>query len=125
MTIAWKNSYKLKLFKRFNNCVKEVEFIYLYLFTSFECFCMKQFYFLVFVPIFFLSVPTICHAQIKLDSCHAKARRNYPLIQQYGLIDQTTEFTLSNANKAFLPQLSVNLIGGIVDGFPSFEGQSI
>lgn len=43
------------------------------------------------------------------------------MIQQYGLIDQTTEFTLSNANKAFLPQLSVNLIGGIVDGFPSFD----
>ncbi len=60
-------------------------------------------------------------AQLSLDSCQAKARRNYPLIQQYGLIDQTTEFTLSNANKAFLPQLSFNIIGGIVDGFPSFE----
>ena len=60
-------------------------------------------------------------AQLSLDSCQAKARRNYPLIQQYGLIDQTTEFTISNANKAFLPQLSFNIIGGIVDGFPSFE----
>jgi len=43
------------------------------------------------------------------------------LIQQHGLIDQTTEFTLSNANKAFLPQLSFNVIGGVVDGFPSFD----
>lgn len=121
MIIAWRKSYNLKLYKRFKSCEKEVESLYLYLFTSFECFCMKRFYFPVFVLIFFLAVPTICHAQIKLDSCHAKARRNYPLIQQYGLIDQTTEFTLSNANKAFLPQLNVNLIGGIVDGFPSMD----
>jgi outer membrane protein TolC len=82
---------------------------------------MKQFYFGLFVFLVFLSNTCISYAQLSLDSCHAKARRNFPLIRQYGLIDQTTEFTLSNANKAFLPQLSVNLIGGIVDGFPSFD----
>ena len=43
------------------------------------------------------------------------------MIKQFGLIDQTTEFTVSNANKAFLPQLSFNIIGGVVDGFPSFD----
>jgi len=43
------------------------------------------------------------------------------LIQQFSLIDQTTEFTVSNANKAFLPQLSFNIIGGVVDGFPDFD----
>jgi len=82
---------------------------------------MKQFSFSVCMVIFFLCCSSFTFAQLNLDSCHVKARRNYPLIQQYGLIDQTTEFTLSNANKAFLPQLSVNLIGGVVDGFPSFD----
>ncbi len=71
--------------------------------------------------VFLIICPIISHAQLSLDSCQAKAVRNYPLIQQYGLIDQTTEFTVSNANKAFLPQLSFNVIGGIVDGFPRFE----
>ena len=61
------------------------------------------------------------YGQLSIDSCQAKARRNYPLIQQFSLIDQTTEFTVSNANKAFLPQLSFNIIGGVVDGFPSFD----
>lgn len=60
-------------------------------------------------------------AQISLDSCQAKARRNYPLINQYGLIEQTEAFTVSNANKNFLPQLGVQVIGGVVDGFPAFE----
>lgn len=60
-------------------------------------------------------------AQIQLDSCQVQAKRNYPLIKQFDLIDQTEEFTISNANKAFLPQLQVNLIGGLVDGFPDFS----
>lgn len=82
---------------------------------------MKQYSLLV---LFFLSqvfYTASIGAQINLDSCQTKARRNYPMIEQYGLIDQTTEFTLSNANKAFLPQLSFNIIGGVIDGFPSFE----
>lgn len=59
-------------------------------------------------------------AQLSLDSCQAKAYRNYPLIQQFGLIEQTKELTLSNANKSWLPQLDITLIGGIVEGMPSF-----
>ena len=61
------------------------------------------------------------HSQINLDSCQAGARRNYPLIRQYDLIEQTEEFTISNAGKAYLPQLSFNIIGGIIDGLPSFN----
>lgn len=82
---------------------------------------MKQFSFSACMVIFSFCCSSLSFAQLNLDSCHVKARSNYPLIQQYGLIDQTTEFTLSNANKAFLPQLSFNVIGGVVDGFPSFD----
>ena len=82
---------------------------------------MKHFYLNVCIFFFTLLSSWISYGQLSIDSCQAKARRNYPLIQQFSLIDQTTEFTVSNANKAFLPQLSFNIIGGVVDGFPSFE----
>lgn len=63
----------------------------------------------------------ITKGQISLDDCHEKARKNYPLIQQFDLIEQSKEYTLSNANKAYLPQLSVSVIGGIIEGAPSFS----
>ena len=59
--------------------------------------------------------------QITLEDCQQKARENFPLIKQYELIEQTREFTLSNANKNFLPQLSVTAIGGHIDGTPEFN----
>jgi len=65
--------------------------------------------------------PGIIKAQLSLDSCQAKAYRNYPLIQQFGLIEQSKELTLSNANKAWLPQLDITLIGGAIHGLPSFS----
>lgn len=58
--------------------------------------------------------------QLKLQDCQTKAKENFPLIQQYELIEQSREFTLSNANKAYLPQFDVTIIGGIIEGLPSF-----
>jgi outer membrane protein TolC len=56
-----------------------------------------------------------------LDDCQAKARANYPLVKQYDLIEKSTEFTISNASKAYLPQFNVTGIGGyIIKGLPSF-----
>lgn len=55
-----------------------------------------------------------------IDSCYARAERNYPLIRQYGLIEQSKEYTISNANKAWLPQLSITGIGAyIISGLPA------
>jgi outer membrane protein TolC len=48
------------------------------------------------------------HAQLSLTQCYELARANYPLIKQYGLIEQTERYNLSNAAKGWLPQLSVN-----------------
>ena len=78
---------------------------------------MKKSVFLFFVFIAFQSQAQI----LTLDSCQAKAYRNYPLIQQFDLIELSEELTLSNANKAWLPQFDVNLIGGVIHGFPSFS----
>ncbi len=44
---------------------------------------------------------------ITLDSCQIKARNNYPLIKRFSLIEQSHEYNLSNANRAYLPQLSL------------------
>lgn len=61
---------------------------------------------------------------LNIDSCYAMARRNYPMIKQLALIERSKEFTISNANKAYLPQMSVNLIGGVIGGMPSTGGES-
>lgn len=44
-------------------------------------------------------------AQITIEDCYRKAQANYPLIQQYDLIEKTKEYNLSNANKGYLPQI--------------------
>lgn len=46
------------------------------------------------------------HAQLTLEECYRAARENYPLVRQLGLIERTEAFTLSNAAKGYLPQLS-------------------
>lgn len=46
--------------------------------------------------------------RITLPRCYEWARDNYPQIRQYGLIDRTEQYNLSNAGKNWLPQLSVN-----------------
>ena len=48
--------------------------------------------------------------QIMLEDCQTKARENFPLIKQYELIEKSKEYTLSNANKAYLPQLDITII---------------
>jgi len=53
----------------------------------------------------------ICHfsfcAAQSLEECQQAAQRNFPLISQYGLIEKTTELTLANIQKGWLPQVSV------------------
>lgn len=49
---------------------------------------------------------TLC-AQLTLEECYRAARENYPLVRQFDLIERTKEFTLANASKGYLPQLSV------------------
>lgn len=46
--------------------------------------------------------------QLTLDDCLAKAKANYPLVKQYGLIEETGNYNLSNANKSYLPQLTLS-----------------
>ena len=41
-----------------------------------------------------------------LEECWQAAEQNYPLIRQYGLIEKTTELTVANIRKGWLPQFS-------------------
>lgn len=52
-------------------------------------------------------LPVMAGAQ-SLEECQQAAERNYPLIRQYGLIAQTTELTVSNIRKGWLPQVSAS-----------------
>ena len=54
-----------------------------------------------------LSLPLVTLAQtLTLDECQRLAQENYPLIKRYGLIEQTTGYTLANISKGWLPQVS-------------------
>ena len=43
-----------------------------------------------------------------LEECQAAAERNYPLIAQYDLIQKTTDLTVANIQKGWLPQMSAS-----------------
>ncbi|MEI8270995.1 MAG: TolC family protein [Paludibacter sp.] len=55
----------------------------------------------------FLSVGIFAQS-LTIESCQEKAKANYPLVKQYGLIEQTAKYNISNANKGYLPQLSIS-----------------
>lgn len=75
----------------------------------------------LFIFSIFLLHSIASSGQVRLEDCQQLARENYPMIQQYELIEMTREYTLSNANKNYLPSLDVTLIGGVISGFPSFS----
>lgn len=52
-------------------------------------------------------LPILAQAQtVTLDECQRLAQENYPLIKQYDLIRQTTDYSVSNISKGWLPQIS-------------------
>ena len=46
-----------------------------------------------------------------LETCQQAARQNYPLIKQYDLIAKTTDLTVRNIQKGWLPQVQVSAQG--------------
>ena len=52
-------------------------------------------------------LPMVMLAQT-LEECQQAAASNYPLIRQYGLIEQTTALTVANIQKGWLPQVSAS-----------------
>ena len=60
----------------------------------------------LFLFVVFVTGCISVRAQFSLDECQLFARENYPLIKQCGLIGLSTEYSVSNAAKAYLPQVS-------------------
>jgi outer membrane protein TolC len=65
---------------------------------------MKKVAFIITLAFICLHAPI--YGQLSIDDCYKKAQANYPQVKQYGLIEQSKEFNLSNANKGYLPQVS-------------------
>lgn len=55
-----------------------------------------------------LGLPTATAATYTLDSVQTLARNNYPLIRQYDLIERTAKADIVNAQRAWLPQLTLS-----------------
>ena len=49
----------------------------------------------------------MAHGQT-LEECQQAAEKNYPLIRQYDLIEKTTDLTVANIQKGWLPQISAS-----------------
>lgn len=64
-----------------------------------------------FLLLFFTSYSPknlIAQERITIRDCYRWARDNYPAVKQFGLIDKTEQYNLSNAAKNWLPQLSMS-----------------
>jgi hypothetical protein len=42
-----------------------------------------------------------------LEKCYALARQNYPLIKKHDLIARSSDYSIENASKGWLPQFSI------------------
>ena len=69
-----------------------------------------------------LMLPIMAQAQM-LEECQQAAERNYPLIQQYGLIEKTTELTMANIQKGWLPQVSASAQATLQNDVTAFPDQ--
>lgn len=58
-----------------------------------------------------------------LEECQQAAERNYPLIKQYGLIEKTTELTVANIQKGWLPQVSASAQATLQNDVTAFPSQ--
>ena len=71
----------------------------------------------------------ICHLSFSpvraqtLEECQQAAERNYPLIRQYGLIEKTTELTVANIQKGWLPQVSASAQATLQSDVTAFPDQ--
>ena len=54
-----------------------------------------------------LTAPGLFGQSLTIDQCYEWARKNYPLIKQKELLVKSMEFTIANAQSAYLPQVAI------------------
>ena len=82
---------------------------------------MRRSIFIIFTLLHGFIVPSVM-AQ-SLEECQQAAEKNYPLIRQYGLIEKTTELTVDNIQKGWLPQVSASAQATYQSDVPSWPDQ--
>ena len=61
----------------------------------------------IMISLAFIMLSSVSWAQT-LEECQQAAEKNYPLIKQYGLIAKTTQLTVKNIQKGWLPQVTAS-----------------
>ena len=62
----------------------------------------------ILLPIFSLLCGFTAAQPVTLDECRKMARNNYPMVQQYALVEKSEQYNLSNAARAWLPQVRLS-----------------
>ena len=71
-----------------------------------------------------IMLPMLVQVQAQtLEECQQAAVRNYPMIRQYDLIAKTTDLTVSNIQKGWLPQLSASAQATLQSDVTAFPDQ--
>jgi outer membrane protein TolC len=73
---------------------------------------------LLFTIAGFLSLAAKSQNNLTIEECYRLARENYPLVKKADLIAKTSQYTVENAGKGYLPQLSFS-------GQASYQSQTI
>ena len=74
----------------------------------------------IILSILFAGFSASVFAQMTLETCQELAREHYPEVKQYDLIRLTEQYDLSNAARAWLPQLSLSAQATWQNGVPEF-----
>ena len=74
------------------------------------------------IILLFVMIPIMAQAQT-LEECQQAAEKNYPLIQQFDLITKTTELTVANIQKGWLPQVSASAQATLQSDVTAFPDQ--
>ena len=61
----------------------------------------------LFTLLSLLTISSFAQETLTLADCYLLSRQNYPTIQKLNLLSKTEGYTLANANRAYLPQLSI------------------
>lgn len=69
----------------------------------------------------FIAIISICatYAQT-LDECRQLAREHYPEIRQYDLVNATEQYNLSNAARAWIPQIKLSAQASYQSATPTY-----
>ncbi|MDR0561054.1 MAG: TolC family protein [Prevotellaceae bacterium] len=59
------------------------------------------------ITVWLFTIATLNAQTLTIDDCYRLAEMNFPLVRQYELLEKSKDFSIENANKAYLPQIGV------------------